>query len=332
MIRKLFLYFIAAEVIIFLPLSEVNSQSRQPVWSEVKLPPPAFANEVERARSLIHDSKFYDAWRFSPADGLGHFTRALVATNPNCKPGNVIAGYRSVSSLLLELDDPARATSVDLESARKMLAVLNRDEVSSLKNNLSQTLRARLDPVELSIVEWSVDGSRSDDPYPCYETDPPPVGTSINRPNPVRLDATLQPYVCYDISRRFQEEKASPPRTMTQRPDTFFRRTRMIRVAFPGISVSLKKQLLRIVLNSMRLWYLACSNCSPDNSAVLAVDDRYWIIDSFVRALEGAADLSEAAPQIPKAGTPVGTTLNELLDAKRIGDLFGSQFAERQKS
>lgn len=316
---------IACLFIFCLPASNVNGQNRQPVgvWSDVKIAPQL--NTLELFRGLIREAKFFQAWNSSPQDGLGHYIHAAIALDPGCKPGNPIAAYRAIASLDREIADPSRVSSLVPESARQQLALLSGEDVAVLQRRLKESIAGNLDSTELQIVEWSVEGSRQFDPYPCYASDPPPSGTINNIPKRIRIDAALDAYVCLDASRRFQEEQSSPPRSIRQRPDTFFRRARLIRVSFPGVPDSLKEKLVRFVVTSMRLWYLACSNCTPDSAAILAVDDQIWIMDNFVLALRAATNLSQNPNAIPKMGDPVGTTLNELLPTKRFGEFFGRQ-------
>jgi hypothetical protein len=81
---------------------------------------------------------------------------------------------------------------------------------------------------------------------------------------------------------------------------------------------------LRHILFSLRLWYLSCTNCPPESSAVLTIDDRFWVIKGYIQALELSESLAPQKPtEPPKLGARVNTTLNELLRFKRIGNAYG---------
>src|SRR5262249_17363147 len=119
--------------------TRASAQNLPPVWSEMKvLPQP---NDFVRFVQSMEQSQLLFVWRTAYADALGYYFKALVASDPRCRPGNLITAYRFAALAGLEVDDP----SVDdpsrvPDSRRERLNLLSAKDVVSL------TTTSRADP------------------------------------------------------------------------------------------------------------------------------------------------------------------------------------------
>ncbi|BGE86322.1 hypothetical protein Ms3S1_27580 [Methylosinus sp. 3S-1] len=136
------------------------------------------------------------------------------------------------------------------------------------------------------------------------------------------LGATLDRYVCYDKLAQLKAlASKGPVQPLEAGVEHFFTRARLIRLSFRDVLSEVQQKIIDHLVASLRLWYLACASCPPQTAAIISVGDDFWVIGSFVAALDQADSLAPQPPfQIPVVGARVGSTLNELLRVKRLAD------------
>lgn len=143
---------------------------------------------------------------------------------------------------------------------------------------------------------------------------------AISQTHGYTLGSALDKYVCYD---KLAQLKGAAPRETIQPlelgTEHFFDRSRLIRISFRDVSARVQEKLIDHLVTSLRLWYLACSSCPPESAAIINFDNDFWVIGSFIAALNQADSLAtQPSFHKPVLGSRVGSTLNELLRVKRL--------------
>jgi hypothetical protein len=286
--------------------------------------PQLLPGDIHTLTGAIDRGDFAAAWHSTRPDTVGEYILGLIASDPRCRPGSAIVAYRNAAMAAYDVENPAH---FQFDFQRQQLSDLPQADVLALRDRLRKQVRDNTTNIEFNIIESStMNLPRGFDPYPCYASNA--ASPSPKPPIPrVLANTPLQDYVCYDLKRRIMAEQSLVASRPHAGPNhSFFSSLRLIRVSFPQVPQNIRTGILHHALAALRLWYLSCSNCAPESSAIIAVDDKFWVIEPFIRTLEVATSLAPQNPRaIPQLGQAVGTTINETMRLVRIADLFGRQ-------
>ncbi len=101
-------------------------------------------------------------------------------------------------------------------------------------------------------------------------------------------DPELNRYICYQ----------GPLDRSPANNESFFSKTRSLRVEFQNASPAESRLLSAMVRKALRVWSAACRNCGADTMAVLAFGDEIWIDKTFLGALRSSMRLDPIPPNV----------------------------------
>ena len=269
--------------------------------------------------ALVAEGDFASVWKTAQPDAIGNYAKALMTIDPGCKPGNPIFSYRMAARAARDLEYP---NHLRFDYQKNALKALPSDKVRSLRDRLHNELQRLRNPSALAIIDWSVVQPSGFDPYPCYQSHPLPKVTPA-QPS-LAVGDRLQPYVCYDPNRKTIADRAARGFKRNGPPvGSFFSQLRLLKVQVIGHSDKMEQQIILHIVNSLRLWYLACSNCPPESAAILQNGERLWMIEDYLTALHSTPVGSNPRTTIPQLGERVERRPNDVIFSKRFGDSYG---------